>query len=252
MDNRTAIIIQARTGSTRLPNKMILPFYEEKGILEIILNRIQKKYKEIYQIILATTINPNDNKIVEIGNRLGVNVFRGNEVDVLKRFIDTSDFYNIVNIVRVCADNPLIDVNHIEKLIEIGKIEKNDYVSYQCKDKIPVIKSHLGIFTEFTRLKALKKVNKLTSDKLYHEHVTNFIYENTNIFNIKLIDIPEVIKNGKEYRFTLDTKEDFIILQKIYSDLTEDNLNLKNLVEYINKNSELKEIMRTQIINNEK
>ncbi len=118
---QTGIIIQARTGSTRLPNKMILPFYNGKGILQILLERIKKKYNNQYTIILATTTNKNDEKIAEIGEKTGVEIYRGSENDVLKRFINAALSYNIFGIIRVCADNPLLDVNHIENLIQIGE-----------------------------------------------------------------------------------------------------------------------------------
>ena len=251
MKKNTAIIIQARTGSTRLPNKMILPFYKDKGILEIILTRINKKYSKKYKIILATTTNKNDNKIEEIGKKIGIDVYRGSETNVLKRFIDTAIEYDAESIVRVCADNPLLEIEHIENLINEGVKNNYDYVSYKFNENTPVIKSHLGLFTEYTNVKTLKKVIELTNDKYYFEHVTNYIYENDKSFNIKFLDLSKELYN-KQYRFTLDTIEDFTTLQKIYSDISEEKLSLRNIVEYVEQNLVLKEKMLTQIKQNTK
>ena len=75
-----AIIVQARCGSKRLPNKMILPFFEDKSILEIIIHRLSKKYKTI----LATTDSAKDNALANLANSLDVKVFRGSEEHVRK------------------------------------------------------------------------------------------------------------------------------------------------------------------------
>lgn len=99
----TGIIIQARLGSVRLPKKITKPFYREKNILEIILNKLSSKLDT--QIILATTTNPIDDKIEEIGAKYGTNMYRGSEVDVLKRFIEAAEYNNISKIVRVCAES---------------------------------------------------------------------------------------------------------------------------------------------------
>ncbi len=82
---------------------------------------------------------------------------------------------------------------------------------------------------------------------MYHEHVTNFIYENDDFFKLKFIEIPKVLHHKKDYRFTLDTIKDFITLQKIYSDITEKKLNLQNLVQYVENHNELKQNMANQI-----
>ncbi|MDB4710952.1 hypothetical protein OAF16_04405, partial [Flavobacteriales bacterium] len=106
--SETGIIIQARTGSTRLPNKIILPFYKEKGILELIVERINK-YTDI-PIVVATTKNPKDDAIVKIASKNGVGCYRGSENNVLSRFIETAKKNNFKNIIRICADNPFLDI----------------------------------------------------------------------------------------------------------------------------------------------
>lgn len=85
-------------GSTRLPNKMILPYWEKEGILSILLKRIKNGLPKI-PVIVATTCKVQDDVIEDISFKENVLVFRGNENDVLKRFIDAANTYSVTKIV---------------------------------------------------------------------------------------------------------------------------------------------------------
>ena len=104
--NQTGIIIQARTGSERLPGKVVKPFYHDKTILEIIIGRFSQLN---YPIIVATTPHAADDMIVEIAQKCNAETFRGAEQDVLQRFIDCANEYQLSIVLRVCADNPFPD-----------------------------------------------------------------------------------------------------------------------------------------------
>ena len=128
---RTGIIIQARLGSTRLPRKMILPFFYNLGILEILIIRLKEVIDEnVTPIILATTTNPMDDELQKIGNKHGILTLRGSENDVLGRFIDAAEKHNITNIIRVCADNPLLDLAKLLQLMERSEKSMVDYCSF--------------------------------------------------------------------------------------------------------------------------
>ena len=127
--SNTKIIIQARTGSTRLPRKMILPFYENEGIFSLLLKKLTSAFDK-NDIILATSVNENNDVLVEIAEKYGINYFRGSENDVLQRFIDAAKEFNAENIIRVCADNPFLDIFYIELLIEKFEKFNCDYLSY--------------------------------------------------------------------------------------------------------------------------
>ena len=108
----TAIIIQARTGSTRFKNK-ILQKINKKTILEILLDRL---IDSNFKVIIATTKKKEDNKIVEIANKYKVNFFRGDEKNVLKRYYYTAQKFGIQNIIRITSDCPFIDQHLIKKM----------------------------------------------------------------------------------------------------------------------------------------
>ena len=175
------IVIQARLGSTRLKNKMITPFYGEKKLIEVILHNLLNDF-DSSEIILATSDLPENKILGNIANKLGIDTYYGSESDVLSRFIDVGKKYKLDYVIRVCADNPLIQNESIKNLIL--NYDEKDYVSYFYSDNTPSIKTHSGFFTEMVRVDTLIKIKELTNDMFYHEHVTNYIYENEDIFNI--------------------------------------------------------------------
>lgn len=246
-----SIIIQARSGSTRLPKKMFLPFYDDKTILEIILEKLLPVFDKD-QIIIATTKHKNDDKFEDLSNKYGVNIFRGDENNVLKRFIDASLFFKRNKIIRICADNPFIDIGLLIDLIN-NVNNKIDYCSYIVKD-IPAIKTHFGFFTEYVTLNALKKISVLTDKPLYLEHVTNYIYA-TDVFKIKWVISPLVIENSTNIRLTADTLNDFEICQKVYSNMYKKHkteFGYKEILSYMDGEIKLKKEMRINIKENEK
>ena len=247
-----AFIVQARSGSTRLPNKMNMPFYENQSILDIILNRLKTHFKDI-PVILATTVNSKDDMIVGTGKRNQVEVFRGSEDNVLSRFVEASKKFSVKHIIRICADNPFISVKYLEELIHFYQSQKVDYVSFISDSGLPAMKTHFGFFAEITSFKILETTAQKTQDPFYCEHVTNFIYGNPGLFSLNFIKIPSEIEKAN-IRLTVDTLEDFTICQKIYSYLTHQNLSAEpaSIITYINDNPDFLVTMKDQINLNKK
>lgn len=226
---KTGIIIQARKGSTRLPNKMVIPFYKNKSVLELLISKLTDTFpKEV--IVLATTNLAIDDELVSVARESNISFFRGSEINVLERFLKAAEEFKFNNVIRICADNPFLDIPHIQSLIQ--EIEKGDldYISYKTEDGLPTIKSHLGLYSEAVATSALQKVSTLTSSAFYREHVTNYIYDHSGQFSLKLKILPEYMQNTQDIRLTLDTLEDFELYQEIYPKLeyksTEDIVNV--------------------------
>ena len=251
--NNTKIIIQARTGSTRLPRKMILPFYENEGIFSLLLKKLTSAFDK-NDIILATSTNPNNDILVEIAERYEVNYYRGSENDVLQRFIDAAKEFGAENIIRVCADNPFLDAFYIEQLIEKFEKFNCDYLSYITSDGTPSIKTHYGFWAEAVKLSALEKVRELTNENLYHEHVTNFIYANRDIFDVNFFEIIPQIDKHKDIRLTIDTQVDFDIQKEIFNKLNNNipNFTSLNVIDFLEDNLHYLDIMRNEILKNQK
>ena len=250
--NGTAIIIQARTGSTRLPSKMVLPFFQGKGILALLLDRL-KRCGLADNVIVATTTASRDDVIDELVGKEGVRCFRGDENDVLNRFIRAAERYDISKIVRVCADNPFLDMQALRELLQKGENTEADYLSYRTANDIPTIKTHYGFWAEYVTLEALKRVAELTSEKMYREHVTNYIYTHPLSFKIEWNSIPAEIEN-RTIRLTIDTLADFQIQQKMFEELfsVDPDFGMTDVVSYLDRHSDLYQTMSEIIKSNQK
>ena len=178
---KTAIIIQARTNSTRLPNKVILPFFQDKSILKILIEKLKKTGIKLY---VATTKSDKDNLIEKIADETGVNCFRGDEKNVLSRFYSICKKNNLTHAIRVCSDNPFINISLLKDLVNnLKNYQSMDYVGFFDQNDRPMILSHFGIFSEIISFNALKKIFQSKAKQKYLEHVTNYVYENPNKFS---------------------------------------------------------------------
>jgi len=249
--SRLGIILQARTGSTRMPEKVILPFYQEQSILDLLLEKVKKLD---VPVVLATTVNPSDDRICALAEKHHVPVFRGSENDVLDRFIQAARQFGFSKIIRVCADNPFLDLAGIQTLITEFEQSDADYLSFQLSGNKPSILTHFGFWTEAVRLDALEKAQELTSEKLYHEHVTNFIYGNPTLFDVQFIPANSLVFSRTDIRMTLDTPEDFEIQKQIFATISKENPNfgIPEIVNWLDRHPEILEMMKKEIVKNQK
>lgn len=245
------IILQARTGSTRMPEKVILPFFQQQSILDLLLEKVKKLG---IPAVLATTVNLSDDRICDLAAKHSIPVFRGSENDVLDRFIQAARKFGFSKIIRVCADNPFLDLAEMQTLIGEFSNSDADYLSFQLAGNKPSILTHFGFWTEAVRLDTLEKAQELTSDKLYHAHVTNFIYGNPSVFKVQFIQANPLVFSRTDIRMTLDTPEDFEIQQEIYAAIRKENPNfaIPEIVGWLDLHPEILEKMKNEILKNQK
>lgn len=238
LNRYTGIIIQARTQSTRLKNKTILPFYHDLTMLEVMLTNLKSTFNS-EQIVVATTDNSFDDELVKIVKAQGISVFRGNETNVLDRFIKCAYKFKFNEIVRICSDNPFLNTEYLNQLIHSYHNISADYLSF-IDNETPVIKTHWGLFGEIFKLSTLEKVKKLTNEKLYIEHVTNYIYSNKDVFNCSFLPLPKELKEfPTPLRLTVDDEIDFSIASSIYKALKSDSQNITSLLKYVEQHPSL-------------
>ena len=242
-------IIQARLGSTRLPNKILLPFHKKENIISTIVEKLKRLQNS--EVIIATTNNDRDLPLVNVAESLQVKIYRGSESDVLSRFIGAAHQYDAKKIIRVCSDNPFLDEGSIRTLIEEGIYSNADYVSFLVNGK-PSIKTHFGFWAEYVTLEALEKVQEVTQESIYHEHVTNYIYTHPQDFKIKWLETPGVLQGREDIRLTIDTQQDFIDAQETYKHYVDNNMTIEDLVGYLDQNPSLLEKMKKEIKLNSK
>ena len=214
------IIVEARTKSSRFPNKVIQKI-NNKFIIEIMIERL-KKIKNFRYIILATTKNKSDDILVKIARKNKIKYFRGHTNNVLNRVLNCAKKFKTDVIVEITGDNPLTDPIISKRIINFflknkKKIEylSNDMEIYKRKPK----KITLGFSTKIFETKTLEKVNYLTKNKIDQEHISNFIVKNPKLFKTHNFPLPVYLQNIN-YRFTMDYLEDFLLIKEIYKKLS--------------------------------
>ena len=227
-------IVQARTGSTRLRNKIFLDI-EGKPLIEHVILRLLPS-KKINKIVIATTENREDDKLENWAKDYSLNIFRGSEKNVLARFYNCARYYNADIIVRITADDPLKDYRLIDKIIDLLITNKLDFVTNNNPPTFPE-----GLDVEAFTMSALSTcyINSCTLNHM--EHVTQYVYENIKQF--KFYNLKNNIDLSR-YRWTLDTKEDYLFIKEVYKALyKKNNLFLtQEIYNLIEKNERLIEI----------
>jgi len=225
MEVKTILITQARTGSTRLPGK-VLKEIGGKSLLQIHLNRL-KKCKKVSKIIVATTINEEDTIIYDKAITWGFSASRGSESDVLDRFYQSVKDKNADWIVRVTSDCPLIDPELVDKVITFAQENGVDYCSNVFIENYPDGQD-VEVF-KFTALETAWKNAKLLSER---EHVTPYIknnsdYKKGNVFTA--LNYP-CESDFSKIRMTVDESYDFELIEILINKLGIE----KSWIEYTN------------------
>ncbi len=236
-DSRTVIIVQARMGSTRLPNK-VLKEVHEKPLLGYLLDRL-RRVKNADALVVATTNDPLDDEIVDFCNEEGISVERGEEENVLDRYYTTALSFSADVVVRICADCPLIDPEIVDRVISFYLEHEGeyDYVSNVVERTFP-----RGMDVEVFSIEALEKAWKEAHSTEEQEHVTLHMMRHPEHFRIANISDPE--KNLSHYRLTLDTLEDFQLITLLLNELYQENpaFTLKDLLATLEKHPDWMQI----------
>jgi spore coat polysaccharide biosynthesis protein SpsF len=229
-----ATIIQARMASTRLPGKVLMDINGKPMLLRVI-ERI-KHSKLNQKIIIATSINREDDVIFDFALKHNIDIFRGSQDDVLNRYYETAKFFNVEVIVRITSDCPLIDPEIIDKVIH----------AYQSVNKTIVTNAGIdlsnrtyprGLDVEVFSYNSLKNANNNAQKDYEREHVTPYLYRLAN-------EVHFVCNSNdlSKYRLTVDTSEDLKLVREIYESF--DNERIFYLREIMNLLYEKKHLFK--------
>ena len=223
MKKKIGMIIQARMSSTRLPGKVMKKILG-KPLIYRIIERV-KPCKRLNQIIIAIPSSKSDDILFKYLKKLNINIFRGSENNLIKRYYLAAKKYNLNYIVRLPADNPLPDFKEIDKLIyfHMKKNNKNIFSS----NLQPIEKSDYidGIGAEIFSIEMLEQLMKNKKLKINKEHIALNFYDfknkkpvNKNFFKIsypispKSISYPNIVLD-------VNYKKQFNFINKIYRNL---------------------------------
>ncbi len=226
---KIGIIVQARMGSTRLPEKIMKQILG-KPMLSYGIERL-KKVNLAQNIIIATVDDKANDPIVSIVSQLGVDVFRGSEDDVLSRYYEAAKKFKLDVVVRVTSDCPVIDPAIVDEIIKYFLDHQPiDYVSNTLVRTFP-----RGMDTEVFSFEILSQAYQKAREPYQREHVTPYMIEQGKTENYVQS------KNESQYRLTVDTPEDFELIKRIFEVLYKKGkvFTLKEIVELLKKDSSL-------------
>lgn len=203
---RVIAIVQARMGSTRFPGKVMKSIIN-KPVIELLLKRLALS-NEINQIVVATSIDPNNKDLKNHVTSLGFECFAGSEEDVLDRFYEAAKITNADIIVRITGDCPLIDPDIVDSIIKKYKNSNSEYVSNVNPPTFPD-----GLDVEVFAFSALEIAQKEATSSYDREHVTPFI-RNSGLFQISNYENESDLSS---LRWTLDELEDLVVIDSVFN-----------------------------------
>jgi spore coat polysaccharide biosynthesis protein SpsF len=237
---KVVAIVQARTGSTRLPGK-VLKKINKKTMLEHVIERLRNA-KTLDQIVIATSNDERDKPIIELAKRLNVSYFAGSEDDVLDRYLKAAEQAEADIIVRITADCPLIDPCTVDQVVNCYKAKNVDFAytsgsNSSASDRVRrpnVFPS--GIDVEVVSMDALRKTHRLSSEPSDREHVMEFIYKHPELFEIVVVE-PDNTLDRPLYHLSVDTKEDLERVRQFYHRLKKrgEILDVREVIRFLDK-----------------
>ncbi len=233
---KNAVIMQARVGSSRLHAKVLKELCG-KTVLEHDVERIRQA-KTVDDIIIATTDKAEDAAIVEVAERCGAKVFRGSENDVLDRYYQAAKHYQVENVIRITSDCPLIDPFVIDEVVTDYNCKQCDIIT-NVPNEWETMSYPRGLDLEIFPFTWLEKAWTEATDSYDREHVSPYIYDHAQNRVYYKYD-----KDYSQYRWTLDTEEDWQVIQKIYEHFYHGvhNFYFEDIVAYMQEHPEIAQI----------
>lgn len=229
-----ALVVQARMTSTRLPGKVMMDL-AGRPLLERQLERLAR-CREVDEIVLAVTTNPDDEPLVALARRLGLRCHRGSEHDVLARYVGAVREAEADLVVRVTSDCPLIDPAETDVVIAALREREAtcDYASNTLERRLP-----RGLDTEALWADVLERVARMATSAPAREHVTWFCHtERPDLFELHSVRRPF---DAQDLRWTVDTEKDLAMVRRLYEDLAlaEHDVPVREMIAHVRAHPEL-------------
>ena len=226
---KTGILITARLKSTRLPKKVTLPI-EGKPMLCHMLDRLKLASRPDV-IIVCTSPVEQDDPLVEIAQQEGVASFRGDPDDVLLRLTDAAEKFGVDTVINCTADNPFVDPVYIDALVDFHVGQGNDY---SRTNGLP-----LGVFSYALSRPAMLRACEIKAER--DTEVWGGYFSDTGLFKWGTLEIDDPAVSWPELRLTVDTPEDFALVERIFDELYGDgrSFSLEEIVALCREKPEL-------------
>lgn len=224
-------MIQARCGSTRLPNKVLMDLCG-KPALQRMIERVQRS-KKIDEVMVITSIEKSNLDILKLCSEIGIRCGVGSENDVLDRFYQTAKLLKPNCVIRLTADCPCFDARLLDLALEEMK-DDTDYcgmISESFAD---------GLDFEIIKYSAIKRAWREAKHSYEREHVTQYIIHHPELFTLQNFESP--IGYFGNHRWTVDEKEDFQVVELIYRHFLKmghENFGYDEILDFLKDNPDI-------------
>ncbi len=232
----TVILVAVRLKSQRLKEKALLQLYDKPLIVKLV-DRL-KKSKLSKNIVICTSSSPLDDRLNEVAKINNIEIFRGDEDDVMSRFIKVAEERKINNLVRVTGDNPLTDPVQMDNMI-ISHFENNSEFTFT--EDLP----H-GTRSEIINLNALIKCHKLIQDKSATEYMT-WMLNRPDFFMVNQYKVKTKKLKRSDISLTVDTEQDYKLIKNIYENFRGSPPKLEKIIDYYDS---LSQSMKRNVVDN--
>ena len=229
------VMIQARCGSTRFPNKVLKNLCGKPALIRMI-ERVQRS-KVVDEVMVVTSIEKNNLPILHLCSEIGVRVGVGSENDVLDRYYQTARLIKPEYVVRLTADCPCFDAELLDQALLEMK-QDTDYMGMLSETFAD------GLDIQIISYKALERSWHEAKHSFEREHVTQYAIRHPELF--KLQDFSSPIGYFGNHRWTVDEPEDFLVVEKIYNyflcEKGIENFGYQDIIAYLNDHPEIMQI----------
>jgi spore coat polysaccharide biosynthesis protein SpsF len=207
-------VVQARTGSTRLPGKVLMPL-AGRPLLQRMVERVLAASTPS-EVLVATTLDPADDRIANLADLMGVDCYRGHRIDLLDRHYAAGLSRQADAVVKIPSDCPLIDPGVIDRVIECyaGRARRADYVSNLHPPTYPD-----GNDVEVIGMAALERAWKNATEPFDREHTTPYIWTRPREFRLANVSWESGLDHSRTHRWTIDHPEDYEFMAAVYKEL---------------------------------
>jgi len=211
---RILVVVQARTGSTRLPGKVLLPVAGASVLVRMLERVLAARTR--FDLVVATTGQPEDDDLADLVRRFGVRVFRGHPTDLLDRHYRAARAARAEAVVKIPSDCPLVDPAAIDRVLGafLASPGRYDFVSNLHPPTWPD-----GNDVEVATLDALERAHRSASARHEREHTTPYLWDRPDRFRVGNVTWETGLDLSMSHRFTLDYADDYAFVAAVYEAL---------------------------------
>lgn len=202
----TALFLQARIDSTRLPGKALLPL-AGRTVIDHVMDALREIDADVHVLL---TDAESYSRLKPLAREAGFEIFQGPRDDVLSRYARAVSAYGAGCVIRATGDNPLVSSYLAGEILKAHRAAGADYSGF--------IGGPLGSGVEVVQAAALLQADKAAADSYEREHVTPYVYRRPEEFCLHRPVVSEAYYMP-EARVTLDTEADYTFIEKIFSDI---------------------------------